>query len=144
MTWSHLTSNIPPCRYYKRSHCYCQMLTVDPSPPTSTRHLSGGRCCQAFTIFHALPLLCTILNEIWRTKTGEAWEQGCVYCQMLSITNKCITICKIWFLWYRYRMKLVENLQLTSSCPQHSERGLAYWLYALDMTRCHKQVKLRM
>ena len=29
------------------------------------------------------------------------------------------------FLWYSYMMKLVENLQLASSCPQHSERGLA-------------------
>ena len=47
------------------------------------------------------------------------------------------------FLWSSYMMKLVENLQLTSSCPQHIERGLAYWLCALDMTRCHKQVKLR-
>ena len=66
-----------------------------PLPPTSTRHHSGDRGCQAFPEFHALPLLCIILNEIQRTKTGEAWERGCVYCQMLSITNKCITVCKM-------------------------------------------------
>ena len=30
-----------------------------------------------------------------KNKTGKAWERGCVSCQMLSITNKRITIYKM-------------------------------------------------
>ena len=85
-----------------------------PLSPTSTRHYSGDRGCQAFTVFHALPLPCIILN-----KMGEAWERGCVYCQMLSFTNKCITNLQDGFCGIQDETS--ENLQLTSSCPQHSE-----------------------
>ena len=48
------------------------LFECGPLPPMSTRHHSGDRGCQAFTVFHPLPLLCIILNEIRRTKTGEA------------------------------------------------------------------------
>ena len=60
--------------------CIAPVLVVGyrPPPPHSPPiHLTSFTCSQAFPVFHALPLPCIILNANWRTKTGEAWKQGC-------------------------------------------------------------------
>ena len=88
------------------------LFECGPLPPTSTRHPSGDRGCQAFLVFHALPLRC-IKNKEKRERPGNK-AVFTVKCLVLQIN---VLQFARWFLWYSYRMKLVENLQLT---PAHN------------------------